>query len=107
MAFSKFGTVLSSQGWTPSIVTATRLNFCVRHGNRCCPRAMGTKMRLRLTGYPESGVSRRDLLVAALPYPRKDEGASLMSMVARIILAKFEDFATNVVSGIIRLVLAG
>ncbi len=26
----------------PSIVTATRLNFCVRHGNRCLPRAMGT-----------------------------------------------------------------
>ena len=26
----------------PSIVTATRLNCCVRHGNRCLPRAMGT-----------------------------------------------------------------
>lgn len=25
-----------------SIVTATRLNFCVRYGNRCFPRAMGT-----------------------------------------------------------------
>ncbi len=25
-----------------SIVTATRLNFCVRHGNRWVPRAMGT-----------------------------------------------------------------
>lgn len=26
----------------PSIVTATRLNCCVRNGNRCFPRAMGT-----------------------------------------------------------------
>ena len=27
----------------PSIVTAARLNFCVRDGNRCLPRAMGTE----------------------------------------------------------------
>ena len=26
----------------PSIVTATRLNCCVRNGYRCFPRAMGT-----------------------------------------------------------------
>ena len=36
--------MLFSQGWTPSIVTAERLNCCVRHGNRCFPRAMGTEM---------------------------------------------------------------
>ena len=30
----------------PSIVTATRLNCCVRDGNRCFPRAMGTKIAL-------------------------------------------------------------
>lgn len=28
-----------------SIVTAARLNFCVRHGNRCFPCAMGTEIR--------------------------------------------------------------
>lgn len=27
-----------------SILTATRLNFCVRYGNRCFPRAMGTDL---------------------------------------------------------------
>ena len=35
--------MLFSQGWTPSIVTAARLNFCVRDGNRCLPCAMGTE----------------------------------------------------------------
>ena len=29
----------------PSIVTAMRLNCCVRHGNRCFPHAMGTNVR--------------------------------------------------------------
>ena len=42
VAFVYFGTVLFSQGYNPSIVTAARLNFCVRDGNRCFPSAMGT-----------------------------------------------------------------
>lgn len=32
----------------PSIVTAERLNCCVRHGNRCFPLAMGTDYVPRL-----------------------------------------------------------
>ncbi len=32
----------------PSIVTAARLNCCVRYGNRCLPRAMGTDLGFML-----------------------------------------------------------
>ncbi len=54
-----------------SIVTATRLNFCVRNGNRCFPRAMGTEaaslMRHPFRVSHRAGRRSKSVVLAALP----------------------------------------